>query len=57
MRVLSLTALTVLAFGLISAANQIFAQQPPPSQFEHIQGLEPFVGIWRTTKHRGAKCQ
>ena len=50
MRVLSLTTLTVLAFGLISAANQILAQQPPSSQFEHIQGLEPFVGIWRTTE-------
>ena len=50
MRVLSSTTLTVLAFGLMSAATQISAQQPPPSQFEHIQGVEPFVGIWRTTE-------
>ena len=50
MRVLSLTALTVVTLGLISAPTLIFAQEPPPSQFEHIQGLEPFVGIWRAGK-------
>jgi hypothetical protein len=50
MRVLALTALTVVPLGLILAPRLIFAQQPPSSQFEHIQGLEPFVGFWRTTE-------
>jgi hypothetical protein len=47
MRVFSLTALTVAAVGLILAPTPGFAQKPPPSQFEHIQGLEPMVGVWR----------
>ena len=50
MRAFSLTALTVVSFGLILAPTPGFAQKPPPSQFEHIQGLEPLVGIWRTTE-------
>ena len=50
MQGLNLTALIVLTFGLISAANPSNAQKPPPSQFEHIQELEPLVGFWRTTE-------
>jgi hypothetical protein len=50
MRVLSLIALTVITLDLISAPTQTFAQKPPPSQFQHIQGLEPLVGIWRAGK-------
>ena len=55
MRVLCLTALTVIALGLISAPTLIFAQELPPSQFEHIQGLEPLVGIWRAGKQGGRR--
>ncbi len=57
MRLSCLTALTVIALGLISAPALIFAQGMPPSQFEHIQGLEPFVGIWRAGKQGEGEVQ
>jgi hypothetical protein len=47
MRILSFSATIALAFGLFLMAQQTSAQETPPSQFEHIQGLEPLVGFWR----------
>ncbi len=47
MRVFSSMALAVIALGLISAPTRAFAQQPPQSQFEHIEELQPLVGIWQ----------
>ena len=50
MRLLSLAALTVVTLGLVLTPTLVFAQEPPPSQFRHIQGLEPLVGIWKAGK-------
>ena len=38
----------VAAFALASlfGATAALAQEAPPSQFEHIQGLDPFAGFW-----------
>lgn len=53
MKVLRLSALFALVFGLLSVANRISAQEEAPSQFEHIKGLEPFVGFWTAEAPEG----
>lgn len=29
------------------------AQEPPPSQYEHVKGLEPFIGFWASDSDEG----
>lgn len=37
----------LIAFPFVLLTNIGAAQEGPPSQFEHIKGLEPFVGVWQ----------
>jgi hypothetical protein len=38
----------ILTIGLLAVAGRSSAQEAPLSQFEHIKGLEPFVGFWQS---------
>jgi len=42
---MSLATSALLTVVIVSAADSLLAQAPP-SQFEHVKGLEPFMGTW-----------
>ena len=48
MRLRILSTASILAIGLFVVGHRSSAQEAPPSQFEHISGLEPFVGFWQS---------
>ena len=44
-----LFAVCIAAVVVVSLPNLATAQEGPPSQYEHVKGLEPFMGFWRGT--------